>query len=303
MGFPLRFHVLSLPNTSWTEMLKRVRRLEEMHVDVAALADHFVDWTNPPSPWFESWTLLAALASATESIRLTTCVTQIPLRHPAMLARQALTLDHVSAGRIEIGLGTGLTIDPSYAMAGLPNWSVGERVDRFAEYVVLVDALLTNPVTTFHGEFYRVDDAQMQPRPVQAPRPPIMVGAMGPRMMRIAARSADIWNSLSFKPVFTDQMAETRVRCAFVDDACVAAGRDTAALQRSYTMFDAAARPNGGSIDYYASVDLFTEMVETIVALGVTDVGLYYPLTATQIPMFEHLATHVLPELRLAHPG
>ena len=301
MGFPLRFHVLSLPNTPWGETLGRFRRMEELGIEVGAVADHFVDWTNPPSPWFESWTLLAALASATNTIRLTTCVAQIPLRNPAMHARQALTLDHISNGRIEVGLGTGLTIDPSYAMAGLPNWDAPERVARFGEYVEIVDRLLTDEVTTFHGTYYDVDGAFMNPRPVQSPRPPIMVGAMGPRMMRHAARWADIWNSLSFEVAFADQVAETRTRCAQVDTYCTDLGRDPASLQRSYTMFDAMARPNGGAISYYTSADLFTEMIESIVALGVTDVGLYYPLDPSQVPMFEHLASEVLPQIRNRH--
>ena len=122
MRYLLRFHVLLLPNVGWEELRARVLRLETLGVEVAALADHFVDWTNPPVPWFESWTSLAAIAEATRTIRLSTIVTQIPLRNPAMLARQVLTLDHISGGRIELGLGTGLTIDPSYAMAGVSNW-------------------------------------------------------------------------------------------------------------------------------------------------------------------------------------
>src|SRR5829696_9251303 len=141
---PVRFHVLLLPNVEWAELKDRVLRLEELGFEAAALADHFVDWTNPAVPWFESWTALAALAEATRTIRLTTSVTQIALRNPAMLARQVLTLDHVSGGRIELGLGTGLLHDPSYAMAGLPDWEPKERVDRFEEYVQIVRAMLSD---------------------------------------------------------------------------------------------------------------------------------------------------------------
>src|SRR5215218_5575540 len=168
---PVRFHVLLLPNVEWAELKDRVLRLQELGFEAAALADHFVDWTNPAVPWFEAWSALGALAEATSTIRLTTVVTQIPLRNPAMLARQVLTLDHISRGRIELGLGTGLTIDPSYAMAGLPNWTGPERVARFAEYCELVSLLLSQEVTTYHGEFYRAEGNVMQPRPRQVPRP------------------------------------------------------------------------------------------------------------------------------------
>src|SRR5215213_1303954 len=193
MPHPLRFHVLLLPNVSWVELKARVLLLEELGVEVAAFADHVVDWAHPTAPWLETWTALPALAEATRTIRLTTVVTQIPLRNPAMLARQVLTLDHISNGRIELGLGTGLTIDPSYKMAGLPNWDAKERVDRFGEYVELVGQLLSQEITTYSGRFYQVEGAVMNPRPVQSPRPPIMIAAMGPRMMRHAVRHADIW--------------------------------------------------------------------------------------------------------------
>ena len=295
---PVRFHVLCLPNAPWDEMLARFVRMEEMGVEVGAVADHFVDWTNPPSPWFESFTLLAAVAAATRTIRLTTCVAQIPLRPPTMLARQVLTLDHISHGRIEIGLGTGLTVDPSYAMAGLPNWDVAERVERFGEYVDLVQLLMANEVTTHHGTFYDAEAAVLNPRPVQQPHPPIMVGAMGPRMMRHAARRADIWNSLSFAADVEEQLTETAARCTLMDEMCESIGRAPATLRRSYTMFDALARPNGGAIRYYESVDRCADVVGRIVELGITDVGLYYPLDLAQLPMFERIATDVLPTFR-----
>jgi alkanesulfonate monooxygenase SsuD/methylene tetrahydromethanopterin reductase-like flavin-dependent oxidoreductase (luciferase family) len=298
MAHALRFHVLILPNVGWAELKARFIRLEELGFEVGALPDHFVDWTNPVVPWFESWTSLAAIAQATSSIRLTTCVTQIPLRNPAMLARQVLTLDHVSNGRIELGLGTGLSIDPSYAMTGLPNWEPKERVDRFGEYVELVGRLLSQEVTTFEGRYYKVEGSMMNPRPVQAPRPPIMVAGLGQRMMRHAVHHADIWNSLSFLPAFDDQLAETRTRCDAIDSLCEAAGREPRTLRRSYTMFDAQARPKGGSIVYYESTERFIDHVSRVVELGISDVGMYYPLDRKQLSTFEAIATDVLPDLR-----
>ena len=294
----LRFQVLCLPNVPWEVLQERFVRLEALGIEVGALADHFVDWTNPPSPWFESWTALTGLAAATKTIRLATAVTQIPLRNPAMFARQALTLDHISNGRVEVGLGTGITIDPSCDMIGIPNWEPKERVARLAEYVEIVDRLLRDEVTSFAGEFYRIDGAYMNPRPVQSPRPPITVGALGPVMIRHAARRADVWNSLSFHASFEDQLVETRGRADLMVRTCAEFGRDPASLRRSYLMFDAAARPRGGSIDYYDSTDRFEEMATRIIELGMDELGLYYPLDARQVPVFERIATDVMPRLR-----
>jgi alkanesulfonate monooxygenase SsuD/methylene tetrahydromethanopterin reductase-like flavin-dependent oxidoreductase (luciferase family) len=298
MAHALRFQVLVLPNTSWSEALRRFRYLEDLGFDVAGTADHFVDWTNPPSPWLEQWTLLAAVAAATTRIRLATCVAQIPFRNPALLARQALTVDHVSSGRLELGLGTGLVSDPSYPMMGIPSWSAGERVARFAEYVEVVDRLLSSEITTYKGRFYEVDGAVMNPRPVQEPRPPITIAAMAPIMMKHAARHADVWNSLSFVESFEAQLEETRGRIAFVDEACAAIGRDPASLRRSYLMFDALARPKGGLIRYYESEAVLADMARRLIDLGISEIGLYYPTRDEQLPVFERIARSVLPELR-----
>jgi alkanesulfonate monooxygenase SsuD/methylene tetrahydromethanopterin reductase-like flavin-dependent oxidoreductase (luciferase family) len=302
MPYPLRFHVLLLPNVGWAELKARVLRLEELGLEVAALADHVVDWTNPTAPWTEAWTALSALAEATRSIRLSTVVSQIPLRNPAMLARQVSTLDHISNGRVELGLGTGLTIDPSSAMIGVPNWEPSKRVERFAEYVEVIGRLFRDEVTTYEGRYYQVNGAPRQPA-VQTPRPPILVAALGRRMMRLAARHADIWNSMSFLPSFEEQLVETRARREAIDAECEAAGRDPATLRRSYTMFDAQARSRGGAIGYYDSRQRFIDEVSRLAELGISDIGLYYPLDPDQLGSFETIASEVLPGLRSAYPS
>ena len=273
MAHELRFQVLTIPNTSWDALLRRYQTIEDLGFDLAGMADHFVDWTNPRSPWFELWTHAAAVAAKTTRVRLSICVAQIPLRNPAMFARQALTVEHISNGRLELGLGLGLTTDPSYGMMGIPNWSNKERVQRFVEYVEIVDRLLTNEVTSYNGKFYEVNEAVMNPRPIQKPRPPIMIAAMGPIMLKNAARYADIWNSISFAEDFEDQMVETRDRIARIDEHCAAIGRDPGTLRRSYLMFDAKARPSGGLIKYYESESIFTDMVERVLELGMTDMS------------------------------
>lgn len=297
----LRFSVLVLPNVAWPELLRRCRQVEELGFDSVGLADHLVDWAGGKGPWFELWSQLSAIAQATTRIRLATLVAQIPLRNPALFALQAITADHISGGRLDVGLGTGLEIDPSYRMMGIENWGAKERVARFGEYVEIVDRLLSQEETSFQGRFYQVDAAALRPRPVQSPRPPIIIAAMGPVMLGHAARHADIWNSISFAKTFEAQLDETRRRVSAIDKRCAAIGRDPASLRRSYLMFDPTARSSGGTIKYYESEETFRQMVEQVIALGISEVGFYYPILEEQAPMFERIARNVLPALRAAH--
>lgn len=294
----LRFQVLVIQNAPLAELLRRFRQVEELGFDLVAIGDHFVDWSNPSRPWFEAWTLLAAVARETSKIRLATNVIQIPLRNPAMTARQALSLDHLSDGRLELGLGIGITIDPSYDMMGMANWSAKERVARFPEYVEIVDKLLSDETTTYKGRYYEVNEAVMNPRPVQKPRPPLVIAAMGPLMLKHAARYADNWNSLSFAPDFETQLKETRERIALIDKHCEALDRDPGSFRRSYLMFDPGARSSGGLFNCYESETAFVDMVGRVTELGISEIGLYYPAREEQIPTFERIATEVIPKLK-----
>lgn len=292
-----RFSILLLPNT-WPAFLAQTLHVEALGFDLVSTGDHFVDWNDPSRDWLEAWSLLAGIAQATSRIRLATYVSQFPLRNPAMLARQALTVDHISGGRLEVGLGTGLTIDPAYGMIGIPNFAARERVARFKEYAEIVEKLLAHETASYSGEYYQVTDAVMNPRPVQSPRPPIVIAALGPVMMRFAARLADNWNTLSFKDNIGAQLAESKDRMALVQDECARIGRDPANLRCSYTMFDPASRASGGGISYYDSVGAFQDQAGAAMELGFSELCLYYPILKEQMPMFERISQDVLPKLR-----
>jgi alkanesulfonate monooxygenase SsuD/methylene tetrahydromethanopterin reductase-like flavin-dependent oxidoreductase (luciferase family) len=301
VGQSLRFQVLVIPNVPWSEYVDRFVRLEELGFDVAAVPDHFCDWGNPSGPWLEAWTCMAAIAARTSRIRLTTCVSQMPLRNPAVLAHQAITVDQISGGRVELGLGTGLTIDPTYEMIGIDNWTARERADRFGEYVELISQLVTERVTVYDGQFYSAHGAVMNPGSAQSPRLPIMVAALGPQMMRHAVLHADIWNSLSFAKSFEEQLDELSDRCLTVDELCAEYDRNRDTLRRSYTMFDPTARASGGAIAYYESDDLFVDMVKRVIDCGIDEISLYYPGLPAQLPAFERIARDIIPQLRQQH--
>ena len=297
MPIPRRFQVELLPDIEWTELRRRLLHVEQLGFDVATTADQFVDWKNPTVPWFDVWALLAAFAEATDRIRLAPCVAQIPMRDPATFARQVLTVDHVSDGRVEAGLGLGLTVDPGYGMIGAPNWDNPERAARFGEYVRIVDDLLTSSACSFAGEYYTVDSAAVH-RSRQDPRPPITIAAMGPRMMRYAATHADTWNTMSFGAGADVLLSDAAALKNKMTGACEETQRDPASLRHSFLLFDADARDTGGRLFYYESAAAFEDLVGRLFELGFDEIGVYYPIDA-QRDMFEEIAASVIPGLRV----
>jgi alkanesulfonate monooxygenase SsuD/methylene tetrahydromethanopterin reductase-like flavin-dependent oxidoreductase (luciferase family) len=182
-------------------------------------------------------------------------------------------------------------------MMGLPNWDNAERVDRFQEYVEIVERMLSNEQTAYEGRYYRVEGAAVHPS-VQSPRPPIAIAAKGPRMMRYAATYADTWNTMSFAAEFEDQLAGTTDRMSRIAGYCEAVGRDPETLRRSYLLFDANARQSLGRFSYYDSPQAFADTADRLLDLGLTELGLYYPVLPSQVPVFETIATDVIPALR-----
>ena len=298
MTEPVRFQILTLPGRPWAEYRAQVLHVEELGFDIAAVPDHFCDWANPPAPWLECWTLMAALAVETTSIRLATNVSQIPLRNPGVLAHQAVTVDHISEGRVELGIGTGLMIDPGTEMVGLPNWSNAERASRFGEYIELLGLLLSQETTTYEGTYYSAEDAVMNPSSLQSPRLPVIAAALGPKMMRHTARFADGWNTMSFSPDFDEQLVELTERNARMDELCEELGRDPASLRRSVNIFDAQARAAGGRLRVYDDEALLVDLISGLREAGYDEFGLYYPSDSAQIEAFERTAREVIPRLR-----
>ncbi len=190
--------------------------------------DHFYPiFSDPTGPCFEGWTMLSYLAALTRRIRLGVLVTGNTHRHPAVLANMAATLDVASGGRLEIGLGAGWSEEEHHAYGiPLPRWP--ERFDRLEESCEVIDRLLTQERTTFRGRHYRLTDAMCQPKPIQRPRPPLVIGGKGEkRTLRIAARWADQWNFPNGEP------AELRHKIEVLHSHCAALGRDPADIEIS----------------------------------------------------------------------
>jgi probable F420-dependent oxidoreductase len=167
-----------------------VRRAEELDFDIVLCSDH-LELEGRHFSHFAPISALTAAALSTQRIRVGTAMINQDLRHPAVLAREAASLDVLSDGRLELGLGAGWN-EPEYRMAGLEMDPIGIRARRFAEYVKVVKGVIAEPSFSFDGEFFTITEMAGEPAPVQRPHPPIMIGATGPRMLALAAREADI---------------------------------------------------------------------------------------------------------------
>ncbi|MGI8476990.1 MAG: TIGR03560 family F420-dependent LLM class oxidoreductase [Thermomicrobiales bacterium] len=284
---PLRFGLCTDQNLPWPTMVERWRRFEELKFDSVWDCDHFQQPSRPDGPYFEGWTLLAALAAETGTIRIGVLVTSNTFRHPALLAKQAVTVDHVSGGRLELGLGAGW-FEPEHAAFGIPFPEPAELVGRFRESVQIVDALLRNDLTTFDGQYYQLKDAPFRPRPVQQPRPPLTLGAHKSKMLRIVAEYADRWNSHG-------SVTDMRERNLILDGHCAEIGRDPATIIRSLYGW-AALMPS----DPWQSVGAFEDVVGQYAEAGIDEFIIDAPGDA-QIAIFEQIAADVIPKLKAAH--
>jgi alkanesulfonate monooxygenase SsuD/methylene tetrahydromethanopterin reductase-like flavin-dependent oxidoreductase (luciferase family) len=227
---------------------------------------------------------LAGLAAVTERIRIGVLVSSNTFRHPSLLAKQALTVDHISNGRLDIGFGAGW-YEPEHPMFGLELWAPAERVTRFEEAVQLLDGWLRNEVTTFDGSFYRLKDAPTRPPPVQQPRPPLVLAGHRPRMLRIIARYADTFNSFG-------TVEEMRERNDRLDAECARIGRDPTTIVRSLYGW-AAMMPS----DPWQSLEAFHEMVGRYAESGVNEFLIDQPRPEQQA-VLERVASEVLPSMR-----
>lgn len=189
--------------------------------------DHLVSRGDPEAPIYDGWLLLAAMAEVTTRTRLGLNVGGNLFRHPAFSAKFAVTVDHLSGGRLEMGIGA-VRDEPQFRMFGLPFPGTAERIAMLDEACEVIKALWTQPRVTFAGRYYQLTDAIAEPKPVQRPHPPIWIGGSGPKLtMRVVARHADVWNSNAH--ALDDSVALS----AILDEHCVAIGRDPHAIRRS----------------------------------------------------------------------
>jgi probable F420-dependent oxidoreductase len=272
LGLALPHYDTSYRNepVSWSAVLGCALAAERSGYSSVWVSDHlFLDWgkyggPSTPQRSLECWTTMTALAAATSSVRVGSLTLCNDLRNPALLAKMAASLDLLSGGRLDVGLGAGW-YEPEYRAAGIEFEPPGTRIRRLGEAVEILGRLLAGEELTFHGRHYQVQEAICLPRPVQTPRPPVWVGGKGDLLLKTAARVADGWN-YSWIGSF-ETYAE---RAAAADRACEAAGRDPATLGRSVGAYVLAGRDDA---DVCARFDRLVERTPEGVFPGRTNRG------------------------------
>ena len=226
----------------------------DVHTDIWRMADdagfdhiwpfdHLISLgPDPAAPIFDGWTALGAMAAITKRARMGLNVTGNLYRHPGLMAKIAVTVDHLSHGRLEFGIGTGWN-EPEFTQFGLPFPTAGDRVRMLDESLRAMKLLWSEPRATYKGRFYELKDAIAEPKPVQRPYPPIWIGAKGERMLRLTARHADVWNSNARG--FAESVDASRT----LDEACTKIGRDPATLRRSINVIFDGADATIGKVD------------------------------------------------------
>jgi F420-dependent oxidoreductase-like protein len=228
---PLRFGIQAGPvDIPYAARRAYWQEAERLGYDWASIGDHFMP--NPvfgardTEPWSEAWTTLAALAEATTRIRIGVLVTSVGFRHPALLAKMAATLDVISGGRLEFGIGAGY-LEAEYRMYGLPFPPAAVRLAQLDEALRVCKLLWTQEHADFAGKYFTLTNAVCEPKPVQRPHPPIWVGGGGERKtLRIVAAHADGWNA------FPAPVEQLRHKLDVLRGHCEAVGRDYNAIRK-----------------------------------------------------------------------
>jgi len=228
---------------------------------------------------YEGWTLLAAMAERTRRVRIGCLVTGNTYRHPAVLAKMAVTIDHLSGGRLEFGLGAAWA-EVEHRMMGLDFYTTGQRIRRLREAVQVCKALWTQPSATFAGRYYSLTEALAEPKPLQKPHPPVWIGGSGEQLtLRVVAEVADAWN-------FTGPRADAAHKIEVLDRHCADVGRDPASVRRSV------------QLRYDGDVEGALRVTEEMRGLGFADV-IYTVKVDEGRRLADEVAEKILPRVRV----
>ncbi|WPO72706.1 MULTISPECIES: LLM class flavin-dependent oxidoreductase [unclassified Streptomyces] len=301
----LRLSTVILPVRRWHEGGRdQWLRAEELGFHAAYTYDHLAWRSFRDGPWFGAVPTLTAAAAATERLRLGTLVTSPNFRHPVTLAKELISLDDISGGRITLGIGAGGNGFDATTLLKKDQepWTPRERADRFGEFVPLLDRLLTEDSVTYEGTFYSATEARDIPGCVQRPRLPFAVAATGPRGLRLAARHGQAWVTTGDPKLFeagTPEQSREAIRGQIekLDKACADIGRDVAELDK--VLLTGFTPDRNRPLE---SLDAFVDFAGKHAELGFTEIVVHAPIPdsdfAADQAVFEQIATEALAQLR-----
>jgi alkanesulfonate monooxygenase SsuD/methylene tetrahydromethanopterin reductase-like flavin-dependent oxidoreductase (luciferase family) len=289
----MRFGITILPEYRWSDAAPRWRNAEELGFDHAWTYDHLTWGGLPDSPWYGTTPTLTAAALVTSTIKLGTFVTSPNFRHPLTLTREVLSLDDISGGRFLCGIGSGGVIDSTILGGDL--LTPRQTVDRLAEFVELLDKLLTTDGVDYQGEYFSTRNARTLPGCVQQPRVPFVMAANGPRSLRLATRYGAGWVTTGRKSDdFDTWFGSVTDLSRRLDGVLESEGRDSAEFDR-YLALDSARYS-------LSSVAAFEDVVGRAAELGFTDVITHWPradgVYGGSEDVLEQIALDVIPRLR-----
>jgi alkanesulfonate monooxygenase SsuD/methylene tetrahydromethanopterin reductase-like flavin-dependent oxidoreductase (luciferase family) len=257
----MRFGLKVNPGT-WDEASTWAGIAEDAGFDGLWTGDNMRNPRDPAIPVHDGPTVLAAWAATTTRIRIGLLIANVVIRQPTPLAKQAVTLDHISAGRFDLGIGSGLW-PTDHAMAGVPMWSARERADRLGEFVGVVDRLLSGDVSDWAGAYYPYSDAAMTPPPVQS-RIPLIIAANGPRGLALTASLGDGWTTFPGAAAEEDFYQQSVERIRTLDE--LSGGRSLRRILLAY-----------GAVSPWVSVDGFSALVDRYRSIGFDEIVFYAP--------------------------
>ncbi|HKP86686.1 MAG TPA: LLM class F420-dependent oxidoreductase [Blastocatellia bacterium] len=218
MAKRIRFGIQTAPqHVTWQELKETWKLVESLGYDTAWVFDHFFPILSDPSgPCYEGWTALTALAAETSLVQVGTLVTGNTYRNPAVLAKMGATVDHTSGGRLIMGIGAGW-FELEHKAYGIHFGTTAERINRVDEAAEIIKRLWSEKQVTFEGRYYQLQDAYCEPKPLQQPRPPLMMGGSGEKLMlKVIAKHADQWNTFGSPAVFSHKIEVLKGHCAQV---------------------------------------------------------------------------------------
>ncbi len=297
---PLRLSTVILPVLRWHDGgRERWQRAEELGFDTGYTYDH-LSWREPfrDGTWFGALPTLTAAAAVTSRLRLGTLVTSPNFRHPVTLAKELMSMDDISGGRITLGIGAGGNGFDATALGHEP-WTPRERADRFAEFVPLLDRLLREPVVSYEGDFYSAGEVRNIPGCVQSPRLPFAVAATGPRGLLLAARYGQSWVTTGDPRIHetatpAEGLQAVRDQIVRLGTACEQTGRDPGDIKKVLLTGFVPGSP-------LESVDAFVDFAGRYAAAGIDEIVLHWPIRDTVFAadetVFERIVTEGLPQL------